>query len=77
MKPKKLQKKLIFNKSTVANLSNAEQRRILGGDATPDYICPGTNATCNQTTCQTCFPQCAISTMGPGCDTFSTPPTCM
>ena len=54
MKPKKLQKKLIFNKFTVANLNNTEKGRVLGGggDQTPEYICPETMVTCaQQATC--------------------------
>jgi hypothetical protein len=37
MKPKKLNKKLAFNKGTIANLSNSDQQEVQGG-AVPTII---------------------------------------
>jgi len=53
---KKLQKKLAFNKSTVANLDRREQGMIMGGELTdPLSTCDtGACTTCN-TYCGTCY----------------------
>ena len=56
---KKLQKKLHFNKATVANLDNKEQSMIRGGwETDPMSGCPtGPDDTCN-TYCGTCESEC-------------------
>ncbi len=44
-------KKLSLNKSTVANLKDADLRNVIGGANTED-VCPTWFYTCDQETCQ-------------------------
>ena len=60
MKTKKLSKKLVLNKKTVASLNNAEIKDIKGGE-TGLYTC---QATCN-TACPTCNTECSCVTCFP------------
>lgn len=59
---KKLKNKLVFNKTTVANLNNVEQNLVRGG-ATDPLSCASEwptycNTECGQNTCETCVTDC-------------------
>jgi hypothetical protein len=52
MKTKKFNKKLVFNKTTIVNLNNAEVNGIRGGSGT---YCPGDCPTEDSAICQVSF----------------------
>jgi hypothetical protein len=56
MKPKKLEKKLVFKKKTIANISNIGMAKIQGG-ALSITIC-GDGYTCFFPTCHSCATNC-------------------
>lgn len=64
MKPKKLNKKLVLNKKTMAHLNTNDQGRVQAGIdydtdfCTPPGICPNTK-TCNN--CTVTCPPCTIT----------------
>ena len=57
MKPKKLEKKLVFKKKTIANISNAGMIKIQGGDISVTRCGNGHN-TCFIPSCDSCVPSC-------------------
>lgn len=56
MKPKRLEKKLVFKKKTIANISNVRMVKIQGG-VNSVTICGG-GYTCVSPTCDSCATNC-------------------
>lgn len=69
---KKFMKKLNFNKSTVANLGNIEQRKVLGGAETVDVTCDTCQTNCG--TCQQTYYCCESFSPRTACPSVCLPP---
>ncbi len=68
MKTRKMTRKLVLNKKTVANLDSRSMRNVQGGDLTNitcGRLCETIDLTCYETQCGSCFNTCPVTL----CDT--------